>query len=190
VPAIDKREAVAVAVTQLGERIDQRRKNEWHIYAIRTAWDRKRNRERLDERYAQKWASGEYIRDELLPELRHDKTMNLMGRKFINAAESGTTKIVRCYIEEGFPANWQDPLTGATALHGAASTRARPTLRVLVESGRCDFLLRDKQGRLASEMAFLYGDDPAAARWLRIHERRQAAARGISLARRPKAPPT
>ena len=188
-PTLDARGVVTRVVAQLAERINKRRQNGWHIFEITTPSDRKRNRERLDERYAQKVASGEYIGDDLLPELRRDKTMNIMGRKFISAAESGNAKIVRCYIEEGFPANWQDPLTGATALHGAAGTRARACVRVLVESGRCDVLLRDKQDRLASEMAFLYGDDPAAARWLRVHERRQAAAKGISLARRSKPAP-
>ncbi len=186
-PTLERQEALALGVAQLRERIEQRRQNGWHIFSITTPWDRQRNRERLAERYAV--ASGEYISDELLPHLRSDKIMSQMGRKFISAAESGNTLIVRCYIEEGFPANWQEPLTGETALHGAAGTRARATLRVLVESGRCDFLLRDKQGRLASEMAFLYGGDPAAARWLRIHERRQAAERGITLTRRPGAVP-
>ncbi len=88
-------------------------------------------------------------------------------------------------IEEGFPVNWQDARTGQSALHVGAAAKARRALVILAESGRCDFLLRDKEGRFASEMAFLFGDDPAAARWLRIHERRQAAERGIMLTRKP-----
>src|SRR3974390_2861087 len=108
-----------------------------------------------------------------------DRTMKARPSAFIAAAESGNVPIVRCYIEEGFPANWQDSGTGETALHGAAGTRARAVPRVLVGSGRCDFLRRDAEGRLASEMAFLFGDDPAAARWLRIYERRQARKEGI-----------
>lgn len=51
-------------------------------------------------------------------------------------------------------------------------------------SGRCDFLLQDKEGRLASEMAFLYGDDPAAARWLSSHERNHADAASENCAER------
>jgi hypothetical protein len=41
-------------------------------------------------------------------------------------------------------------------------------------SGRCDFPLREVQGRLASELAFLYGDGYAA--------------RGIKVTRRPPKP--
>ena len=186
-PTLEERaQALALGVAQLAERIAQRRANQWWPAPGDTAQERTRHWERIAERYTAKLASGEYIGDDLLPELRADAAMNRLGREFIDAAESGNAQIVRVYIEEGFPANWQDPLTGETALHGAAGTRARAVLRLLAESRRCDFLLRDKQGRLASEMAFLHGDDPAAARWLRIHERRQATARGIKLTRRPE----
>ena len=61
----------------------------------------------------------------------------------------------------------------------------RKVLRVLVECGLCNFLLRDKGGRLASELAYLFGHDPAASRLLGIKERKQAEAQGLKLARRP-----
>ena len=186
-PTLEERGVeLALDVSQLRERLALRRADQWWAAPTDTAQDRKRHWERVTERYKEKLTSGEYISDDLLPALRADKAMNLLGREFIDAAETGSAQIVRVYIEEGFPANWQDPLTGESALHGAAGTRARAVLRVLVESGRCNFLLRDRDGRLASEMAFLHGDDPASARWLRIHERRQAAARGIKLTRRPR----
>jgi hypothetical protein len=67
----------------------------------------------------------------------------------------------------------------------SAATRARKVLRVLLDCGLCNFLLRDKGGRLASELAYLFGQDPAAARLLGVKERRQAEAQGIKLKRRP-----
>jgi ankyrin repeat protein len=115
--------------------------------------------------------------------------MNALGREFLHIARRGILRMLTGFIEEGFPVNWQDARNGQSALHVASAAKARKALLVLAESGRCDFLLRDKEGRLASEMAFLFGDDPAAARWLRIHERRQAAAKGITLTRRPKPSP-
>jgi hypothetical protein len=38
---------------------------------------------------------------------------------------------------------------------------------------------------LASELAYLFGEDHAVTRWLRIDERKQAKAQGIKLTRRP-----
>lgn len=94
--------------------------------------------------------------------------------------------MVGAYIEEGFPANYQGRLTGETALHISAATRAPGVLRVLVECGLCNFLLRDKGGRLASELAYLFGQDPAVARLLGTKERKQVEDQGIALTRRQK----
>ena len=47
-----------------------------------------------------------------------------------------------------------------------------------------DFTLRDGQGRLASELAYLYGEDPAMARLLGRLERREAAQTGGVVRRR------
>ena len=73
--------------------------------------------------------------------------------------------------------------TGETALHAAAGSRARPAIRVLVQHWP-DFLIRDRQGRLASELAYLYGEDPAMAHLLGIRERKNAIATGRDVRRR------
>jgi hypothetical protein len=61
----------------------------------------------------------------------------------------------------------------------SAAYGARPALRVLLNSGGCDFLVRDWEGRLPSEIAREYGHDRAIARLLLIKEVRQARAQGI-----------
>jgi hypothetical protein len=137
------------------------------------------------ERRTTKIAAGEFIEDELLPQLRDDRDMNRLGREFLKAAERGNGPVVGAYIEEGFPVNYQDRQTQETALHISAGTSARKVLRVLLDCGLCNFLLRDKGGRLASEVAYLFGHDPAAARLLGTKERKQAEAQGIRLSRRP-----
>ena len=100
------------------------------------------------DRRATKIAQGEFIEDELLPQLRDDKEMNRLGREFLKAAERGNAPAVGAYIEEGFPANYQDRQTQETALHISAAVKARKVLRVLLDCGLCNFLLRDKGGRL------------------------------------------
>jgi hypothetical protein len=57
---------------------------------------------------------------------------------------------------------------------------------VLLDCGLCNFLLRHKGGRLTSELAYLFGHDPAAARLLGTKERKQAEDQGITLTCRPR----
>jgi hypothetical protein len=185
----ERQTALDLAVAQLRERIKKRRQAGWLPEPGDTARERKEHWQEVGQRLDQKIKAGEYIGDERLPQLRADRVMNAIGREFLQAAERGNPQMVGAFIEEGFPANWQDPRTGQTALHVTAATKARRALRVLIGSGRCDFLLRDRQGRFASELAYLYGEDPAVTRWLRVHERRQGEARGITLTRRPNKSP-
>lgn len=115
----------------------------------------------------------------------NDKTLAL-GNDFLETAAWGDDGKIQVFVEEGFPVNYQDPSTGSTALHRAAACMARDVVRVLISRDECDFLIRDNKGRLPSEMAYLYGRDPALARLLGNKERKQAKAQGIKLTRRPK----
>ena len=108
-----------------------------------------------------------------------------LNHALLNAAQRGDAMSMQGIITSGASVNFQDRQTGATALHYAAAYGSRASLRVLLASGKCDFLVRDKAGRLASEMAGVYADDPAVARLLRRKERLQADSRGITLTRRP-----
>lgn len=183
----ERAQGVAAAVAQLRDRIENRRAASWQPEPSESVRERKARWQQLAPDYAQKLDSGDFIADDLLPQLASDKALGALGREFLHIARRGNLRMLTGFIEEGFPVNWQDARHGQAALHVAAAAKARKALLVLTESNRCDFLLRDKEGHLASELAFLFGDDPAAARLLRIHERRQAAAKGITLTRRPKA---
>lgn len=107
---------------------------------------------------------------------------------FLRAAEDGDEKTLQKLIGEGVAVNTRDPATGGTALHYAAAHAARPALRVLVNSGRCDFMVRDKKGRLASELAGVYGRDPAMARLLLRKEVEQARTQRLQVTRRETRP--
>jgi hypothetical protein len=108
-------------------------------------------------------------------------------REFIEAARGGDAALVRAFMEEGFPIALADRKTGETALHAAAGSQARPAIRVLIQHWP-DFKLRDNGGRLASELAYLYGQDPALARLLGKKEREAAAQTGSTIRRRPRTP--
>lgn len=182
-------EGIALNVAHLRARVERRRQAGWEHEPGETEQEARKHWRVVAVQHGQKVKAGEYISDEVLPQLRGDRTMNNLGRQFLQAAERGNAPVVGAYIEEGFPPNFQDRLTLETALHVAAAARARRVLRVLLDCGLCNFLLRDKGGRLASELAYLFGQDPAVARLLGVKERKQAEAQGIKLTRRPKTSP-
>lgn len=66
-----------------------------------------------------------------------------------------------------------------TALHYAAALGARQCLRVLVNSGRCNYLLKDNLGRYASELAFSCAKDYAVGVLLSKKQVKQAHELGI-----------
>jgi hypothetical protein len=97
-----------------------------------------------------------------------------LGERFLAAAEDADAERLETLSAEGGPVNYHDPRNGATALHYVGAQGARPALRALLKTGRCDFLARDGQGRLASELAGLYGRDLAMERLLLKKEISQA----------------
>ena len=82
------------------------------------------------------------------------------------------------YLAEGGDVNVPDA-RGMTLLLHAAACRARPGIRVLVGSGKCDYLRTDNKGRYASELAIEWGRDYAVGRLLAKHQVRQAYERGV-----------
>jgi ankyrin repeat protein len=102
-----------------------------------------------------------------------------LGREFLKAAKRGDARKIAQLLEQDAPVNFVDSLDLATALHYIAAYRARPALRVLIKSDKLDFLVRDWEGRLPSEIAREYGHDDAMARLLAIKEMRQAQEEGI-----------
>ncbi len=137
-------------------------------------------REALRERLARIAAADEQGRAEKLAAL---------GGEFLQAAQRGNPATLEVFLHGGMPVNYQDPRTRQTALHTAAAAQAREAIRKLIAVPDCDFLIRDGQGRLASEHAYLFGRDPALARLLGNKERAQARAQGITLTRRAAASP-
>lgn len=104
-----------------------------------------------------------------------------LRREFFRVAERGDEVYMIAFLEAGYDPNMKRARWGDTVLHIAASRNACDLARVLIESGKCDYLLRDARGQLASEKAYLYGRNPALSRLLAIKERKQAEAAGIRL---------
>lgn len=136
-------------------------------------------------------APEDYLRTCIQSAMSNDTSLRLamtfsLNYYLLSIARRGNPHKIGIFVEEGFPLNFQHHETGLSVLHILAAGGARKALRVALKSDTLDFLLRDKEGRLASELAYLYGRDPAMARLLGIKERKQADAKGIRLTRRPK----
>lgn len=102
----------------------------------------------------------------------------VLGLQLVESAKHADARGVKRLIEQGADVNVQDDL-GATALHHAAAMGARPCIRLLVKSGKCDYLLRDNKGRYASELA--WARDCAVAELLSKKEVRLAYERKLEL---------
>ncbi len=81
--------------------------------------------------------------------------------------------------EPGVNVNVRDE-QGMTPLHHAAARGARPCIRLLVASGKCDYLIRDEHGRYAFELAIEWARDYTVGRLLAKKQVQQAAAQGVA----------
>jgi Ankyrin repeats (many copies) len=104
-----------------------------------------------------------------------------LGEQFLAAAEDADPERLKALAAQGAPVNYHDPRNGLTALHYVAAQGARRAFRALLRIPGLDYLARDDQGRLASEMAGAYGRNLAMERLLFRKEIQQAREKGIPL---------
>lgn len=113
------------------------------------------------------------------------KPLTTDARAIIADAEQGNLGRLQERLEAGQSLFVVDPRTGDTPLHAAASAAARGSILLMAILPGCDFLARDGEGRLPSELALEFGDDPVLARYLSMRENTQADRAGVPILRRP-----
>lgn len=96
----------------------------------------------------------------------------------IYAVRAGKIGVARELVQSGVDVNAVDE-AGQSALHHAAATACRPAIRILVGTGKCNYLIQDENGDYASDLAITWGRDGAVARLLSKHQWRQAHAQGV-----------
>ncbi|MCP8685946.1 ankyrin repeat domain-containing protein [Marinobacterium sedimentorum] len=108
-----------------------------------------------------------------------------LNEEFLDAIRCGNPARIQAAFDKGASVNYQSDETGFSPLHMAAACGARHAVRALVALDETDYLLRDKQGRLASELAYLGGHQPdvAVSRLLGMKEVKQAEKLGVTLSR-------
>lgn len=100
-------------------------------------------------------------------------------RIFLAVERLSAAQLAQLLAEPGVNVNLRDK-QGMTPLHHAAASGARPCIRLLVASGKCDYLIRDSQGRYAFELAIEWARDYAVGRLLAKKQAQQAAAQGVT----------
>lgn len=113
--------------------------------------------------------------------LTSEKKIFKLGLEFLKAAHDGNVERVQELIAAEFPVNFQHPQQLTTALHEAATQGQKDVVKVLVDSGDCDYLRGDFRGRLAYNCAELFGRDPGIERLLLEKTREQAQKDGVNL---------
>lgn len=101
------------------------------------------------------------------------------GDRLVSMVKARDLEKMRELISAGVNVNYQDKPMGATALHYAAAYSIHSALVMLIRSGRCDYLIRDKRGMYPSEVAYEIADDPRAGAILAKKEARQAQKTGV-----------
>lgn len=100
---------------------------------------------------------------------------------FVSFATVANLDQIKGAYKNGADVNTRDPETGATALHYAASMRARDMLNWLAKCDGIDYLIRDNKGRLPSALAYEVADDLIIGRFLVKKQNEQARERGVDI---------
>lgn len=116
--------------------------------------------------------------------LTHDAAAGAVARivhrfaaPLFRAVTAGDETYVMQWLDDGLPANLAHPVGGLTLLHYAAASHSYLCAAALLDSGRCNALLRDRHGRLAWELS----DDDALSALLMTVQVEQAEATGVRL---------
>jgi len=105
--------------------------------------------------------------------------------EYYRAVHTGNTEKLKAIFDKGFPVNFINPVTQLTALLSLAGSHGKKGIKVLLEMDSVDYLIRDREGRLASEMAIMYSNDVDMAIILMEKEDAQGEREGIKVTRRP-----
>lgn len=96
-----------------------------------------------------------------------------LGMDFLKSVRNGRVKRVSEIAKSGFNANFIHPKYGHAAIHDIAYGGSRRLLRAFLEADNIDFLLKDAEGRRASEIAKIHNRDRVIGRYLGIKEASQ-----------------
>ena len=129
---------------------------------------------------AEKYAAAQ--EENVSPLVQREQKLLDLGLAFFEAAGYNDVPFGEAYIEAGLPVNFQHPRSGKTALHETCAHAVHPDFGyMLLEAEDCDFLIRDKRGRLPYQDAYMFCRSVDLADKIRQKTLEQAAERNIEV---------
>ena len=129
---------------------------------------------------AEKYAAAQ--EENVSPLVQREQKLLDLGLAFFEAAGYNDVPFGEAYIEAGLPVNFQHPVSGKTALHETCAHAVHPDFGyMLLEAEDCDFLIRDKRGRLPYQDAYMFCRSVDLADKIRQKTLEQAAERNIEI---------
>lgn len=104
-----------------------------------------------------------------------DKKLFEIGMEFIQCARKGRVTRLAEIARSGFNVNFVHPTHGRAAIHDIAAGGSRRLLRAFLSADDIDFLARDRDGRLPSEIAIDSNRDAVIRRFFEAKERQATA---------------
>lgn len=120
--------------------------------------------------------SASYLRRKGTEKLTEEQELIKLGEEFIQAGRSGDLDKVQNFIDFDFPVNFQEPTYKQTLLHISAGQKGSGSIKLaklLISSGKCDYLIRDIYNKIAVDNAMISGESEIVA--LLDTETREAA---------------
>lgn len=77
-----------------------------------------------------------------------------LGLVLLQSSRLNDCGVLDVFLENDFPVNFQHPVTARTALHESMAFDCPDFARKLMDSGKCDYLIRAKSGSLACDLGF------------------------------------
>ena len=106
-----------------------------------------------------------------------------LGLEFLAAVRWHEFDKMEEFLDEDFPVNFQDPRTLETAMHIATEFNNERAIRMLLETEKCDLLIKDRIGRLPVSNLLLAKGVTEELGWdVRTASEAQARERGIDFA--------
>ncbi len=104
-----------------------------------------------------------------------------LGMSFLEATRTVRVDEMQELMGAGIPVNFPHPRTGQTALHVAASGGSMRLVEILVNTGKCDYLIRDKLGKQPWNNADFFNSDPEIKKLILAKTKEQAQREGVNL---------
>jgi len=121
-------------------------------------------------------------RRNLGPITGRERELLKLGLVLLESAKYGDQNTLHEYLDCDFPINFQHSLTGRTALHNAMAGDKWEYAEILMDSGRCNYLLRTNvTGDLACDYSYCNCKNSVLADRLDVETMKQAVERGIDI---------